>query len=186
MPPATRAPILRDIVGNPFRPVLLPWRCRECGIPCGLPAAGYYCVRCGCDEAQCPWRTPTVFSLAQAAYEERADNGTLDPLRLTVLADALEEAGCDSEDLLRHLRGLPDRLPCPQCKGTGQVRGTVRDLGRADEGYKTKTGTRPCHAYVLHDGVSYRRCQNGWVDIGESGTPHVRGCWVLDLLLGKE
>lgn len=31
--------------------------------------------------------------------------GPLDPLRLAVLADALEEAGCTSEDILAHLRG---------------------------------------------------------------------------------
>ena len=47
----------------------------------------------------------------------------LDPDRLAVLADALEEAGCDNADLLSHLRGPG---------------------------------------------------------------PHVRGCWALDLLLGKE
>ena len=44
--------------------------------------------------------------LAQAAYEHRElPAGTLDPTRLAVLADALEEAGCDQADLLAHLRG---------------------------------------------------------------------------------
>jgi hypothetical protein len=48
---------------------------------------------------------------------------TLDPDRLAILADALEDAGCDNTDILSHLRGQG---------------------------------------------------------------PHVRGCWVVDLLLGKE
>ncbi len=64
-----------------------------------------------------------VCRLAQAAYEMRdLPSGYLDPARLAVLSDALEEAGCDSTDLLSHLR---------------------------------------------------------------SPGPHVRGCWALDLILGK-
>jgi len=65
-----------------------------------------------------------VKRLAEAAYAERAvPGGTLDGVRLAVLADALEEAGCTSVEILEHLRGPG---------------------------------------------------------------PHVRGCFVLDLLLGKE
>jgi hypothetical protein len=89
-------PFLRDIIGNPFRPVTI------------TPAG----------------KTPQVVALAQAAYEERElPSGHLDPTRLAVLADALEEAGCDQAAILKHLRGPG---------------------------------------------------------------PHVRGCWVVDLLLGKE
>jgi hypothetical protein len=87
---------LRDVFGNPFRPV-------------------------GLDPA---WLSADVRVLAQGAYDERTlPARTLDPARLAVLADALEEAGCDNADLLGHLRG---------------------------EG------------------------------------PHVRGCWALDLVLGRE
>jgi hypothetical protein len=69
------------------------------------------------------WNDATVVRLAQAAYQERQlPSGTLDTYRLAILADALEEAGCTSEDILDHLRGPG---------------------------------------------------------------PHVRGCWVVDLLLGK-
>src|SRR5262249_33754766 len=51
-------------------------------------------------------RTPTVTALATAAYEERPLPAvTLDPDRLAVLADALEDAGCDNADILSHLRG---------------------------------------------------------------------------------
>jgi hypothetical protein len=65
-----------------------------------------------------------VVALAQAAYDEREQpSGRLDVARLAVLADALEDAGCDQPDLLGHLRGPG---------------------------------------------------------------PHVRGCWAVDLLLGKE
>jgi hypothetical protein len=85
----------RDVFGNPFRPVTL-------------------------DRA---WLTASITGLAQAAYEERRlPEGTLDQTRLAVLADALEEAGCDNLDVLAHCR-------------------------------------KP--------------------------TVHVRGCWVLDLLLGR-
>jgi hypothetical protein len=58
------------------------------------------------------WRTPPVRSLAQAAYEERIAPDpsrpnwlVLDPTRLLVLADALEEGGCSDGELLGHLRG---------------------------------------------------------------------------------
>ena len=63
------------------------------------------------------WRTDTTSSLARQMYESR-DFGAM-----PILADALQDAGCDSDDILAH------------CRGPG---------------------------------------------------PHVRGCWVVDLVLGKE
>jgi hypothetical protein len=72
-----QAELVREVFGNPFRPVAVD------------PA----------------WLTPTVMALAEAAYEQRQlPEGTLDFARLAVLADALEEAGCAHADLLRHLR----------------------------------------------------------------------------------
>ena len=62
------------------------------------------------------WRTSTVLALARGMYESR-DFGAM-----PILADALQDAGCDSGDVLSH------------CRGSG---------------------------------------------------PHVRGCWVVDLVLGK-
>jgi hypothetical protein len=62
------------------------------------------------------WRTPTVVALARQMYESR-DFGAM-----PILADALQDAGCDSAAILDH------------CRGPG---------------------------------------------------PHVRGCWVVDLVLGK-
>jgi hypothetical protein len=70
--------LLRDLFGNPFRSVSL------------APA----------------WMTPPVRNLAQAAYENRLlPSGLLDNTRLAVLADMLEETGCDNQDILSHLRG---------------------------------------------------------------------------------
>jgi hypothetical protein len=44
--------------------------------------------------------------VAQAAYDNRKlPAGTIDPARLAVLADALEEAGCTDLTMLAHLRG---------------------------------------------------------------------------------
>ncbi len=62
------------------------------------------------------WRTSTAAALASAMYESRNFDA------MPILADALEDAGCDSTDVLAH------------CRGDG---------------------------------------------------PHVRGCWVVDLVLGK-
>jgi hypothetical protein len=48
----------------------------------------------------------TALNLARTVYEDRAFD------RLPVLADALEEAGCDDPALLEHLRG-----PGPHVRG---------------------------------------------------------------------
>jgi hypothetical protein len=63
------------------------------------------------------WNEATIPKMAQGIYDERAVD------RLPILADALEDAGCDNADILAH------------CRAPG---------------------------------------------------PHVRGCWVVDLILGKE
>jgi hypothetical protein len=52
------------------------------------------------------WKAGVVVKLAQAIYNEMAFD------RLPVLADALEEGGCDNEDVLAHLRG-----PGPHARG---------------------------------------------------------------------
>ena len=80
---AKQAGLLRDIFANPFRP------------PPAMPAS-VLTRDAGC-----------VARLAEAAYEERdLPDGTLDNGRLAVLADALEEAGLDEEEVLGHLREL--------------------------------------------------------------------------------
>jgi hypothetical protein len=79
------AALTRDIFGNPFRPVSI----------------------------DLTWLTPTVTNLAAAADEERMlPSGELDPARLAVLADVLEDAGCAERAILDHLRS-----PGPHARG---------------------------------------------------------------------
>lgn len=46
------------------------------------------------------WRTKTVIALAQAMYDSR------DFSAMPILADALQDVGCDNADILNHCRGL--------------------------------------------------------------------------------
>ena len=62
--------ILRDIFGNPFRPVAFS------------PS----------------WRTDTAIALAKQMYDSR------DFSAMPILADALQDAGCDNDDILAHCR----------------------------------------------------------------------------------
>ena len=64
------ASALRDIFGNPFRPVAFSPE----------------------------WQTGTAASIARAMYDSR-DFGAM-----PILADALQDAGCDSEEILSHCR----------------------------------------------------------------------------------
>jgi len=84
--------LIRDLVGDPFHPVVV-------------------------DSRWLTWAGGLVPQLAEGVYQDRAFD------RMPVLGDALEEAGCTNEAILRHCR---------------------------------------------------------------QGGDHVRGCWVLDLLLGRE
>jgi hypothetical protein len=87
--PKDQPALLRDILGNPFRPVAF----------------------------NAKWGTDTAVALAKQMYESR-DFGAM-----PILADALQEAGCEESAILDHCRGAT--------------------------------------------------------------TPHARGCWVVDLVLGK-
>jgi hypothetical protein len=90
---AAHAGLVRCLFGSPFRPA---------------PAA---------DPAWLAWQGGTVPKLARAAYEEGLlPEGALDPARLAVLADALEDAGCADPELLGHLRG-----PGPHVRGCWAV-----------------------------------------------------------------
>jgi hypothetical protein len=94
-----------------------------------------------------------VALLAKAAYEERTSTFCLDPDRLGVLSDALEEVGCENELALRHLRG---ESPCT--------------CGGKDRWYRMIRGYPACAA-----------CNDSnWV---KRTTPCYRGCWVLDTIL---
>jgi hypothetical protein len=56
------------------------------------------------------WLTCTVVSLAQVVYDERKFD------QLPILADALEEAGCNNAEILNHCRG-----PGPHSRGCWAV-----------------------------------------------------------------
>jgi hypothetical protein len=76
-----RSELLRDILGNPFRPVAV-------------------------DPVWLTWSDASGAKLAQGAYEGRElPSDYLDASRHGVLADALEEAGCSDPDILGFLRG---------------------------------------------------------------------------------
>jgi hypothetical protein len=80
--------LIRDILGDLHHPVTINSRCL----------------------------TPTVVSLAHAAYDERVmPSGELDAVRLNVLADALEETGV-AGTVVDHLRG-----PGPHVRGCWPV-----------------------------------------------------------------
>jgi hypothetical protein len=79
-------PLLRDIFGNPFRPP---------------PAIDPSLL------------TPGILALAESAYSDRlVPSWHLDPARLAVLAQTLQDAGCTDAELLGHLRS-----PGPHVRG---------------------------------------------------------------------
>ncbi len=176
------AHLLREIVGNPFRPsVVLP---RDLGTVLRHGAKTYRQQ----DVILADWLTSTVLSLAHAAYDERpgqwertplrgvttqrhVEDGHLDPARLAILADALEEAGCEGER--RYL-----------CANIGKHRHGGRS-GQVIHGVLHESDPRQSHHHhdakcpILdepHPLVAHLRHPG----------PHVRGCWALDTLLGKD
>src|SRR5579872_1463210 len=73
--------LLRDVFGNPFA---------------ASPRI---------DLSWLVWNDGTVRRLAEAIYDVRSlPDGHLDNTRLAILADALEDAGCDNVDILNHCR----------------------------------------------------------------------------------
>lgn len=175
LPLALRAALLREIVGNPFRPMRL---CGHDHLPDDWP---FRCVSCA------RLRTPQVLTLALAAYDERLPDGTLDPARLAVLSDALEEAGCPSQE---------DSV-CPSCSpyhkdtanpfGVGPGYRPERDpaSGRHEGGW---TNCKVCNCGGSSDcgrpGVV--RANNQLLAHLRSAGPHVRGCFAIDCVLKKE
>jgi hypothetical protein len=93
---------------------------------------------------------------------------------MPILADALEDASCTDVEILNHLRRL---RRCLTCRGDGK-----RDC-MVDAGYNNPHmmvhGWEWCHnCNRLGEGT-----HPGWV---RSDAPCVRGCHVIDLLLGLE
>lgn len=200
------AALLRDLVGNPWRPVTLPPgpACEACGGTglLGTLAGKLACYTCGTHPDRpgtgrlpSPVLTPRVVSLAHAAYAERRPDGTLDPDRLAVLSDALEEAGlegercpaeCEGGWLVRNNGGA---FRCGVCHGTGRIpHPLLAHLRQTKEEYLTSHNfsagdCRECGmTYAEHMARKYPedRC------IRRRTLPHYRGMWSLDLILGKE
>jgi hypothetical protein len=89
---ATQAALLREVFGNPYR--------RVGKVILGPDApVGEDVILTGNNAVPTSWLTSTVVSLAHAIYEEQ------DFDRMPILGDALEEAGCTDEAVLRHCRG---------------------------------------------------------------------------------
>ncbi len=113
--------MFHDVIGNPFKPIIQQegksplWDMEQHG----MWTPPYGMIR----NEWLNWNNSTVTYLAKEIEEKRNLEGTLDQELLPILADALEESGCDIPEMVSHLR--KDQL-------------------------------------------------------------HWRGCWVLDLLLGKE
>lgn len=184
---SAQADLLRDIVGNQKRPPVATARpiCPEC-LGSGELATSHRFTCYACDGEGTvgpvnPWLTPDVRSLAQAAYEERDPTSwRLDPVRLAILADALEEAGCPVEESCPKCNGsryLPDaekiidRFRQPLSQASAEVYLDAVRIGIVDQ--------KPCACgvgCVPHPLLSHLR----------SPGPHVRGCWAVDLILGKE
>ncbi len=103
-----RAALLRDIAGNPWRqnwygegwwltPIIALARAaydERPGRVCGECAGSGLNVHVASSADRCP----------DCHGTGKIEDGSLDPQRLAVLSDAIEEAGCDNEEILRHLR----------------------------------------------------------------------------------
>lgn len=175
----TQAALLRDIFGNPFRPIVLtdlkpgddltmkddPIRLEKASY--GQRVNATVAEIRGSEMVVIPaydrthrgrwllpkpswltWRNGTIPKIAQAIYEERRFED------MPILADALQEAGCENEEILRHCRGWERILLHP-------------------------------NRYEPDPEHSMLRLQEVW-HRNETSCQHVRGCWVIDLLLRKE
>jgi len=90
---AAQAGLLRDVFGNPWRPVR--WQEYQPD-----STEGGLMLPCWTDEAYRirQWNGGTVVSIARAIYDDRRFED------MPVLADALEEVGCTDEAILAHCR----------------------------------------------------------------------------------
>lgn len=170
LPQSHKASILRDIAGNPFRSVpALPY----------LYTGDRY----------------TIHQLARAMYESR------DFAAMPQLGDALEEAGCTDEEILRH------------CRKGQTYRQVVTVSVHVDQMYLNDDGKNPPRGWAvtvngkkeigalknrkvainyaesqfsIKSWDKYTKCWVGEGVITSNNSIHARGCWVLDLCLGKE
>lgn len=183
---AAGADALRDVVGNPFdlveKPIKRP-KCPHCG------AQWYYmhepnvmyCRNCQetwdwpKDAHSSPWLTAEVVSLAIGARNDIRADGTLDPVRLMVLADALDDAGCPEPQLTSHLRATRHHAAgCPPCR----FRKAGDPCPHCENGVWARTDDC-CNVYC-------ESCMETGDVLPEQPTPHYLGCWVLQMILENQ
>lgn len=153
-PMPLRAALLREIVGNPFRPLKRGW-----------PNPDAACCSV-CEPGDCPWLTPNVRGIAGRIDAEQAWDA------MPILRDALLDAGCENEDVLRHLEG---KERCPKCGGTRFFREWVHE---PDPPHMR----RMIPKMVEKEHPCWHCNFTGWIPLR---TGHVPGCWVIDLLTGR-
>jgi hypothetical protein len=166
--------LLRDIVGTPFQAITeRPTGCLD-PVVATLAQAAYDERKFFCTVCKGQWGTHDG-GLSHCrrcdTHDGHVNNGTLDPARLNILADALAEAGC------------PQEIPCPVCHGSGWEYLVNTDARRNEERYGWPCRyCRECREFCTRDGYVHHPVL---VHLRSPG-PHVRGCWALDLILGKE
>lgn len=226
----TGCAILRDIFGNPFRPIGDGLKCRRCngelvqGPKRDLLPLFSHCGKCGEEgpfwatvelsrrvipDAWLAWNDGTVAKLAQAiaggekckcvtkwkhrhtepgqTCDCQSCHGTgktpPDWSLMGQLADALEEAGCTNEEILMHCRGKEigpvDAIPC-LCKRCGRTENR--------KSWSVQSRCMKCKGGMVR--VDGNKMPFGSHGLPRTGLiplrgPHVRGCWVLELILGQ-
>lgn len=162
-----RAALWREVMG-PYRAVVLPVEHRS-GCDAMPHAAERAYSSCSCP---CPWITHEsgrVPRMAEAIYQSRCWE------EMGQLSDALIEAGCDNEELIRHLRG---EEPCPAHPTSDLSKYT----GEWVQGKGIWSGMKGPKGPLLCDRCGAMSNAAGWIPLR---APHVRGDWVLDLLRGQ-
>jgi hypothetical protein len=193
------ANLFRDICGNPFAPVAV-WdegeSLRHGNTICiprrwltpqvlALAEAAYQerpgrkCERCKGSTVVYSCRAMTGRGsdpCSDCGGAGRTPDGTLDPVRLAVLADALEEAGCDH---------LEETWACRRC-------GKTENVGVWESQYAAKEQRMNCGNCAIAlpaKGNVFRksiRATHPLLAHLRSPGPHVRGCAALDAILGRE
>lgn len=193
---AEHAGVIRDIVGNPFRPhrFVCP-NCKTGGMLNMFELPSMYCGWCKWSGIV-KWLTNDVLNIARTIREGETDckrcDGTQrllnnqlpsgwqycpfckDKLKtprfndMPILADALEEAGCTEEELLRHLRR---QERCPRCLGEGRMRPPGWDG-------VDKDAWIICNECPMVTNVTGVFRGNGWIPLRRE---HVKDCWALKI-----
>lgn len=182
------AAILRDIVGNPFR--RQKWsKCKYChddGWKTHYDHDSDSKIRLPCRHCG---PSKTVIGIADTIYNER-DFGLL-----PMLADAIDESGygtvscpCMSGDNPRNQwTGIMPALwkTCSKCNGVGNVPTPLIEHLRERKICIACRGTGGLDADHRKGMIECRACEPWGSGTQPLNNPHFRGCWAIDLILGK-